>query len=132
MYQQGHRQRHQQRCHQRVETHGDAGERTGDRVNLKSPRGADAVRRNSNGEPARAEIRYAQPVHQWRDDDRAHDTGEDDRDRRQRRIGVQDLEGRYHSLPQDKVSAIEDETNSLMKPVNSARPRRPGRGSFPR
>ena len=35
-------------------------------------------------------------------------------------IGVQDLEGRYHSLPQDQVSAIEDETHSLMQPVKAS------------
>jgi PQQ-dependent dehydrogenase (methanol/ethanol family) len=35
-------------------------------------------------------------------------------------IGIQDLQGQYHSLPQDQVSAIEDEKHSLMPPVKAS------------
>ncbi len=35
-------------------------------------------------------------------------------------IGVQDLEGRFHSLQEGQVSAIEDEKQSLMQPVNTS------------
>ena len=35
-------------------------------------------------------------------------------------IGLQDLEGRFHSLPQDQVSAIQDDRQSLMQPVKAS------------
>jgi PQQ-dependent dehydrogenase (methanol/ethanol family) len=34
-------------------------------------------------------------------------------------IGVQDLEGRFHSLQEEQISAIEDEKQSLMNPVKA-------------
>jgi len=34
-------------------------------------------------------------------------------------IGLMDLQGRFHSIPEDTVSAIEDEKESLMRPVTS-------------
>src|SRR5260370_41322817 len=35
-------------------------------------------------------------------------------------IVVQDMEGRFHSLPQDRVPAIEEEKQSLMQPVKAS------------
>src|SRR6202043_429550 len=63
------RDRHQERCHQRIEAHGDAGEYARDRVDLERARGTDAMRGNAGGKSARAKIRDADPVHQWRDYD---------------------------------------------------------------
>ncbi|MGY3693015.1 hypothetical protein ACVIGA_003095 [Bradyrhizobium sp. USDA 3240] len=97
----GHGQRHQQRGDQRIQAHRDPGKDAGDLVDLEGARGADAMGGDAGGKAAGTKIRDAGEVHQWRDDDRTHDAGEDHRDRRQRGIGMQGFADAHRNAGRD-------------------------------
>jgi superfamily II DNA/RNA helicase len=76
---------HQRRGQQGGYRHRDAGEGAGERVHLEGARGADAVRRHPDGQPARRPVADAQRVQQGRGHRGPQDPARDHQHRGQRR-----------------------------------------------
>jgi len=76
---------HQHRGQQGGYRHRDAGEGAGDRVHLEGARGADAVRRHADGQPARRPVADAQRVQQRRGHGGPQDAAGNHQHRGQRR-----------------------------------------------
>ncbi len=82
---QRHQPGHEHRGHHGGDRHRDAGEGTRHRVDLERARGADAVRRDADRQPARGPVAHVQRVEQRGGHRRAEDAAGDHQHRRQRR-----------------------------------------------